>query len=127
MGLFSGVQRVIAGLKRMAADANVPTRTVVLTEDKRHAGVPALAELNLLLADPTYTPDCTVDPADPAIPPGTSGNMVALVICLRHPGAWDDDLIEVLARPQGRDMLVFHVEHLTDKWRTYWIKWRQRK
>ena len=44
MGLFSGVQRVIAGLKRMAADANVPTRTVVLTEDKRHAGVPALAE-----------------------------------------------------------------------------------
>ena len=66
-------------------------------------------------------------PADPAIPPGTSGNMVALVICLRHPGAWDDDLIEVLARPQGRDMLVFHVEHLTDKWRTYWIKWRQRK
>ena len=67
MGLFSGVQRVIAGLKRMAADANVPTRTVVLTEDKRHAGVPALAELNLLLADPTYTPDCTVDPADPAI------------------------------------------------------------
>ena len=36
MGLFSGVQRVIAGLKRMAADANVPTRTVVLTEDKRH-------------------------------------------------------------------------------------------
>ena len=50
MGLFSGVQRVIAGLKRMAADANVPTRTVVLTEDKRHAGVPALAELNLLLA-----------------------------------------------------------------------------
>lgn len=68
-----------------------------------------------------------IDPADPAIPPGTSGNMVALVICLRHPGAWDDDLIEVLARPQGRDMLVFHVEHLTDKWRTYWIKWRQRK
>ena len=67
MGLFSGVQRVIAGLKRMTADANVPTRTVVLTEDKRHAGVPALAELNLLLADPTYTPDCTVDPADPAI------------------------------------------------------------
>ena len=50
MGLFSGVQRVIAGLKRMAADANVPTRAVVLTEDKRHAGVPALAELNLLLA-----------------------------------------------------------------------------
>ena len=67
MGLFSGVQRVIASLKRMAADANVPTRTVVLTEDKRHAGTPALAELNLLLVDPTYTPDCTVDPAAPAI------------------------------------------------------------
>ena len=67
MGLFSGVQRVIANLKRMAADANVPTHTVVLTEDKRHTGAPALAELNLLLADPTYTPDCTVDPTDPAI------------------------------------------------------------
>lgn len=39
----------------------------------------------------------------------------------------DDKLIEVLARPQGRDMLVFHIEHLTDKWRTYWIKWRQGK
>ena len=37
------------------------------------------------------------------------------------------DLIEVLARPQGRDMLVFHVEHLTDKWRTYWMEWRQGK
>ena len=24
-----------------------------------------------------------IDPADPTIPPGTSGNMVALVICLR--------------------------------------------
>ena len=67
MGLFSGVQRVISSLKRMAADANVPTHTVVLHEDKRHAGAPALAELNLLLADPTYTPDVTVDPAAPAI------------------------------------------------------------
>ena len=67
MGLFSGVQRVIASLKRMASDANVPTHTVVLAEDKRHAGAPALAELNLLLADPTYTPDVTVDPAAPAI------------------------------------------------------------
>lgn len=26
----------------------------------------------------------------------------------------DDKLIEVLARPQGRDMLVFHIEHLAD-------------
>lgn len=67
MGLFSGSKRVAASLKRMAADAGVPTRTVLLTEDLRHTEAPALAELNLLLADATYTSQCTVDAAAPAI------------------------------------------------------------
>ena len=67
MGLFSGAKNVVHTLKRMAADADVPTHTVVLTDDRRHADAPALAELNLLLADPAYTPDAAVDPAYPAI------------------------------------------------------------
>ena len=67
MGLFSGAKHVIHTLKRMANDANIPTYTEVLTADRRHAGTPALAELNLLLADPAYTPELTVDPAHPAI------------------------------------------------------------
>ena len=67
MGLFSGAKNVVHTLKRMAADADVPTHTVVLTDDRRHADAPALAELNLLLADPAYTPDAAVDPACPAI------------------------------------------------------------
>ena len=67
MGLFSGAKNVVNTLKRMAADAAIPTHTVVLTDDRRHADAPALAELNLLLADPAYTPDVTVDPAHPAI------------------------------------------------------------
>lgn len=56
MGLFSGAKHVIHTLKRMANDANIPTHTEVLTADRRHADAPALAELNLLLADPAYTP-----------------------------------------------------------------------
>lgn len=67
MGLFSGAKHVIHTLKRMANDANIPTHTEVLTADRRHAGAPALAELNLLLADPAYTPELTVDPVHPAI------------------------------------------------------------
>ena len=67
MGLFSGAKHVIHTLKRMANDVNIPTHTEVLTEDRRHADAPALAELNLLLADPAYTPELTVDPAHPAI------------------------------------------------------------
>ncbi|WP_455500742.1 PD-(D/E)XK nuclease family protein [Gemmiger sp.] len=67
MGLFSGAKNVVHTLKRMAADANIPTHTEVLTDDRRHADAPALAELNLLLADPAYTPETPVDPAHPAI------------------------------------------------------------
>ena len=67
MGLFSGAKHVIHTLKRMANDADIPTHTEVLTADRRHADAPALAELNLLLADPAYTPEFTVDPAHPAI------------------------------------------------------------
>lgn len=67
MGLFSGAKRVAAQLRRMAEQAGVPCRTRTLTDDPRHGESPALAELSLLLADPTYTPQCTVDPQRPAI------------------------------------------------------------
>ena len=67
MGLFSGAKNVVNTLKRMAAEAGVPTHTELLTEDRRHADAPALAELGLLLADPAYTPEAVVDPAHPAI------------------------------------------------------------
>ena len=67
MGLFSGAKAVAASLRRMAAQAGVPVQVETLTDDPRHAGTPVLAELNLLLADPTYTPQVTVDPDHPAI------------------------------------------------------------
>ena len=67
MGLFSGAKNVVHTLKRMAQEGGIPTHTTVLTADRRHADAPALAELNLLLADPAYTPEHTVDPAHPAI------------------------------------------------------------
>ncbi len=67
MGLFSGAKRVAAQLRRMAEQAGVPCRTRTLTDDPRHGESPALAELSLLLADPTYTPQRTVDPQRPAI------------------------------------------------------------
>ena len=67
MGLFSGAKNVVNTLKRMAAEAGVPTHTELLTEDRRHADAPALAELGLLLADPAYTPEAVVDPVHPAI------------------------------------------------------------
>lgn len=67
MGLFSGAKAVANSLHRMAADAGVAVHTVTLADDRRHGDAPVLAELNLLLADPTYTPQCTVDTAHPAI------------------------------------------------------------
>lgn len=67
MGLFSGSQAVAATLRRMASEAGVGVQTVTLREDLRHRETPVLAELNLLLADPTYTPECTVDGQNPAI------------------------------------------------------------
>ena len=67
MGLFSGAKAVANSLHRMAADAGVAVHTETLTDDRRHADAPVLVELNLLLADPTYTPQCTVDTAHPAI------------------------------------------------------------
>ena len=57
LGLFSGAKKVAATLRRMAADAGVDVHTETLRNDLRHADAPALAELNLLLADPTYTPE----------------------------------------------------------------------
>ena len=67
VGLFSGAKQVARTLQGMAARADVPCHVVVLRDDLRHADVPALAELNLLLVDPTYTPETVVDPAAPAI------------------------------------------------------------
>lgn len=67
MGLFSGAKAVANSLHRMAADAGVAVHTETLADDRRHGDAPVLTELNLLLADPTYTPQCTVDTAHPAI------------------------------------------------------------
>lgn len=67
LGLFSGAKAVAASLKRMAADAGVATRTEILADDPRHRQAPVLAELNLMLADPTYTPQCTVEEQHPSI------------------------------------------------------------
>ncbi|MEE0800269.1 MAG: PD-(D/E)XK nuclease family protein [Gemmiger sp.] len=65
--VFSGMRRVANTLRAMANRAGVACRTEKLTEDLRHRKTPVLAELGLLLADPTYTPEHTVDPAAPAI------------------------------------------------------------
>lgn len=66
-GLFSGARRVANGLMAMAQRAGVPCHVEHLTEDLRHRDAPALAELALLLADPAYTPQTTVDSRNPAI------------------------------------------------------------
>lgn len=67
MGLFSGSQAVAATLRRMASEAGVGVQTVLLREDLRHRDTPVLAEVNLLLADPAYTPELVVDKQTPAI------------------------------------------------------------
>jgi ATP-dependent helicase/nuclease subunit B len=66
-GVFSGAKSVAAALKSMAERAEVPTHTVTLRDDPRHRDAPALAELNLLLTDPTYRPEHTVNPESPEI------------------------------------------------------------
>ena len=66
-GVFSGARRVANTLKSMAASAGVPCKEIRLTQDMRHKDAPVLAELGLLLADPTYTPEAEVDPAAPTI------------------------------------------------------------
>ncbi|MDD4850308.1 MAG: PD-(D/E)XK nuclease family protein [Gemmiger sp.] len=66
-GVFSGARRVAATLKALAGRAGVPYAQTVLAADRRHADTPLLAELADLLADPTYTPEAVVDPANPAI------------------------------------------------------------
>lgn len=65
--MFSGARRVANTLKSMAASAGVSCKEIRLTQDMRHKDAPVLAELGLLLADPTYTPEAEVDPAAPAI------------------------------------------------------------
>lgn len=66
-GVFSGARRVANMLKSMASQAGIPCREIHLTQDLRHKNAPALAELGLLLPDPTYTPETEVDPAAPEI------------------------------------------------------------
>ncbi len=65
--LFSGARRVAGMLRRMAAQAGVAVHTATLRDDPRHAGAPALAELNLLLQDPGYTPQALPAAPQPAI------------------------------------------------------------
>ena len=67
-GVFSGAQQVAAALRNMAARAGVGCHTELLNDDLRHQDAPALAELSLLLADPGYTPQLTVDSNDPEGP-----------------------------------------------------------
>lgn len=67
LGTFGGARQVAAQLRGMAQRLNIPCSTRTLTEDFRHTEAPALAELNLLLADPAYTPQTAVDPAHPEI------------------------------------------------------------
>ena len=49
---------------------------------------------------------------------------VTLFICKRHPGALDNDLIEIFVTMRGHDMHIFHVEHLTDRWKSYWRRYK---
>ncbi len=65
--VFSGARQVAAALKSMAQRGGIGTCTEYLDKDLRHQDAPALAELALLLADPGYTPQRTVDPAAPAV------------------------------------------------------------
>ena len=67
MGLFSGARRVANGLMAMAQRAGVPCHVEHLSEDLRHKDSPALTELSLLLADPTYLPEQTAQEKEPSI------------------------------------------------------------
>ena len=90
----------------------------------RHFGEDRLDEAMVLRAmgEPVWT--AIVDPDDPSVPPPAPGDPpTALIVCKRHPGALDDDLLEVLIHPDGPDMRVFHVMHLGGLWRDYWHRW----
>ncbi len=90
----------------------------------RHFGKDRLDEAMVLRAigEPVWT--AIVDPDDPSVPPPAPGDPpTALIVCKRHPGALDDDLLEVLIHPDGPDMRVFHVMHLGGLWRDYWHRW----
>ncbi|KFI98842.1 hypothetical protein BISU_2044 [Bifidobacterium subtile] len=62
-----------------------------------------------------------LDTSDPGTPEVRRRPPVVLLVCRRHSGALDDDLIEVLVHKVGPDMVVFHVMHLSDLWRGYWM------
>ncbi len=65
--LFTTFGRLAGTLRRMAHRAGVLCKTEWLCGDARHAQAPELADLNLFLTDPTYTPQHTVDPQNPTI------------------------------------------------------------
>ena len=92
----------------------------------RHFGEDRLDEkqIRLSMREPLWV--ALVDPADVnAVPPVHGVHPpVMLMICKRHVGAWDDDLIEVLVKQEGADMVVFHVEHLTSRWRNFWQRYQ---
>lgn len=67
LSAFGGAVQVANALRAMAAKAEVECKIETLRTDERHKDAPALAELALLLADPTYTPELVCDPAAPAI------------------------------------------------------------
>lgn len=66
-GTFSGAKRVVGMLKSLAESVGAEHTVRVLTDDPRHQGSKVLTELSLLLADPDYQPETTVDPAAPAV------------------------------------------------------------
>ena len=68
VGLFSGARQVAAVLNQMARQAGADVRTVTLTDDLRHQKATDLAELSLLLADPSYTPDPMAETAPGQVP-----------------------------------------------------------
>ena len=92
----------------------------------RHFDEDRLNEEQIRLSMRTPVWVALVDPTDVNVAPPVSGvhPPVVLMICKRHVGAWHDDLIEVLVRQEGEDMVVFHVEHLTSRWRDYWQRFK---
>lgn len=64
-----------------------------------------------------------IEPDDPAIPP-TQVKVpprYILLIIKRHPYSESNDLLEVLATKRDGNIQIFHVMHLSDKWKNYWL------
>lgn len=67
-----------------------------------------------------------VDPDDSSVaPPADTKPPTILMVCKRHLGALDDDLIELLvSMPRPGVMRIFHAMHLSGIWRDYWNTYR---